>query len=452
MHANASLQEGREELMQQQEELQQTNEELHQQTENLRASEEELRVQEEELRQINAELEERTEAVDFARRALSQKAEELEMSSRYKSEFLANMSHELRTPLNSVLILASLLRENKSNNLTEKQIEYAKIIHKSGSDLLTLINDILDLSKIEAGKVEFNIAEIAIADIAEDMDQLFGEVARQKKIAFSIDRTRLVTHIHTDKDKVGQVIKNLLSNSFKFTPKGGKIELSFEQVGDYLSIAVKDNGIGIAPEKQQLIFEAFQQADGATTRKYGGTGLGLSISKELVRRLNGEIRVQSTTGQGSTFTLLLPLKDEATPLPQAERPVAEEVTVQMETAETVDMEDDRKEIKHGDASILIIEDDASFAEIVRDFAREKGYKAIVALRGDDGLRYAKEFLPSAIILDLNLPVMDGRSILKILKSEKTLQHIPVHVISAEDHPNLPVGVIEGFFPETFRYQ
>ena len=321
MHLLQQVQEQKEELENQQEELQQSNEELFRQAEVLQVSEQELMVQEEELRQINAELIMRNTTVESARTELAAQAKELAINSQYKSEFLANMSHELRTPLNSVLILAQLLAENDQENLTTKQVEYASIIHKSGTDLLELINDILDLSKIEAGKVELLIEETSTSDIVDDMHQLFNVVADQKEIHLTTQVNKDVpAMLWTDRQRLGQIIKNLLSNAFKFTPRGGTVSLSIQlanqapglsadlsratQAG--LAISVSDTGIGISPEKQQIIFEAFRQADGSINRKFGGTGLGLSISKELIRKLGGALGLQSGLGIGSTFTIFLP--------------------------------------------------------------------------------------------------------------------------------------------------
>lgn len=446
----------KEELEHQQEELRQTNEELTRQTEVLQASEEELRVHEEELRQINTELEEKNESIEAARVALGAKAKELEITSRYKSEFLANMSHELRTPLNSVLILANILAENKTQNLNDKQVEYAHIIHKSGSDLLKLINDILDLSKIEAGKVELTFEDVPVQQIASDIEQLFLVIAEEKEVKFTIavDAT-LPQTIHTDVQRLEQVIKNLLSNAFKFTPKKGTVGLRFYHAAEISSlqgrllgkgemvagISVTDTGIGISAVKQQLIFEAFQQADGSTSRKYGGTGLGLSISKELIKILGGEIQVQSKEGEGSTFTLLLPV--HAQPGAQAaEKGVSggEEADLPEKVAETVTeqtrVSDDRHSLSKGDKVMLIIEDDAKFAGIVQDFARNKNYKTIVALQGDEGLYYARKYRPSAIILDMQLPVIDGWSLLKLFREDEAVKNIPVHIISAADESRL----------------
>lgn len=455
-------------LEHQQEELRQSNEELTRQAEILQASEEELRVQEEELRQINAELEERNEAVEVGRQALAQKARELESTSQYKSEFLANMSHELRTPLNSVLILAKMLAENKASNLTGKQVEYANVIHKSGSDLLNLINDILDLSKIEAGKIDMVAENTSVSNMIYDQEQLFSVVADQKevKLVTEVDESVPQT-LFIAKARIEQVIKNLLSNAFKFTPAGGTITLSFRtqkatngftnepllRANRLLLIAVSDTGIGIPAEKQQLIFEAFQQADGSTSRKYGGTGLGLSISKELVKRLGGEMRLQSQEGIGSTFTVYLPLVEPhnvSTPKKQQLAPAAEPreervpmngavAHLQNDVVEQNALKDDRHSLQKGDKVMLIVEDDPTFAAVVQDFARSKDYKTVVALRGDEGIHYARKYKPSAIILDMQLPVVDGWSVLNWLKNDDSLKNIPVHVMSAADEPRSGIG-------------
>ncbi|TWV96830.1 response regulator [Chitinophaga pinensis] len=452
------VQEQKEILETQQEELRQSNEELTRQSEILQASEEELRVQEEELRQINDEMTVQNKALEIARQELSLKAEELEQSSRYKSEFLANMSHELRTPLNSVLILARLLEENKDRNLSSKQVDYAGIIHKSGSDLLKLINDILDLSKIEAGKVEMQIEPVSVSAMVGDLEQLFRVVADEKSIHFSTEIAAGVpATVQTDRQRLEQVVKNLLSNSFKFTPKNGTIQLRVTAAADGVHIAVSDTGTGIPLEKQQLIFEAFRQADGSTSRKYGGTGLGLSISKELMKRLGGEIRLESREGQGSTFTVVLKMdgivpvqKTTDKPLVPAPPPVKEvpaplPVTVTPPPAtEAPQVDDDRDRLSKQDKLVLIIEDDISFATILRDFAREKGYKTIVALNGNDGLFFARKYLPAAILLDMTLPLIDGNSILKILKSNEDLQHILVHVISAGEVSLQVRDKVEGY--------
>ncbi|MFD2569452.1 response regulator [Spirosoma soli] len=450
MNLLQQVQEQKEELENQQEELQQSNDELTRQAEILHISEQELKVQEEELRQINDELLERNKTIEIARKELTEKAKELEINSRFKSEFLANMSHELRTPLNSVLILARLLSENKQFNLTDKQIEYAKIIHKSGADLLELINDILDLSKIEAGKIELVFEEAPVKGIVDDITQLFGVLADEKGIQLSTRVDPLVPKaIRTDKQRLEQVIKNLLSNAFKFTSKGGSVTLSLQLIDQrpasfkgnltmaqqVIAISVTDTGIGIPPEKQQIIFEAFQQVDGSISRKFGGTGLGLSISKELIRKLGGELGLQSEIGKGSTFTIYLPITLTA----EVDQPAptdAPQITLAAipESVAPARPSDDRHSLTPGQKVILIIEDDPAFASIIRDFAREKNFKTIIALRGDEGLQYARQYTPSAIILDMGLPVVNGWDLLKIMKNEDALKHIPVHVISAIDSP------------------
>ncbi len=457
-------------LENQQDELRQTNEDLTRQTESLQASEEELRVQEEELRHINSELEEKNEAIEVARRALSQKAKELEVTGQYKSEFLANMSHELRTPLNSVLILANILAENKAKNLTDKQIEYANVIHKSGSDLLKLINDILDLSKIEAGKIDFQFESVPLKSIVRDIEQLFRVVAEEKKVKFVTQIQASVPEtFYTDKQRLEQVIQNLLSNAFKFTPKNGSVTLSFSNVdaqADFstealrksqqiLLIRVADTGVGIPIDKQQLIFEAFQQADGATNRKYGGTGLGLSIIKELVKRLEGEVRLESEVGKGSTFSIFIP-QHHATNKPESSQAAPTLTVVEpdfsKDIVEQLKIEDDRNGIEKGDLVMLIIEDDPTFAGIVRDLARSKNYKTVVALKGDEGMMYARKYKPSAIILDVHLPVIDGVSILSWLKNEDKLKHIPVHVISGSDESRLLLEGAQAFIQKPVKTQ
>lgn len=432
------VQEQRETLENQQEELRQSNEELTRQTEILQASEEELKVQEEELRHINTELEEKNEAVEMARQALQVKAKELDEISRYKSEFLANMSHELRTPLNSILILANMLAENKTSNLSPKQVEYSHIIHKSGTDLLNLINDILDLSKIEAGKIDIQIEETSISGMVEDVTPPFNVLADSKKLHFTtIVDAGVPKTIKTDKQRLEQIIKNLLSNAFKFTPEGGSIVLHFAVTGDNeadnkLCILVKDTGVGIPADKQRLIFEAFQQADGSTSRRYGGTGLGLSISRELIRILGGQITVASQQGAGSTFTIQVPLQAGAIVSKQAEQPVMVLNKIPDNIPQQTQIKDDRNDILQGDKVMLIIEDDVKFAYILQSFARDRNYKTVVAISGDEGLVCAAKYVPAAIILDLQLPVLDGWSILKTLKANHKLKHIPVHIISVDE--------------------
>lgn len=437
-----------EELETQQEELRTTNEELLHKSEELQASEEELRVQQEELQQTNAELEEKAQlleekniSISQAREAISLKAQELEVSSKYKSEFLANMSHELRTPLNSILILARILKENKPDNLNEDQIKYADVIQNAGTDLLNLINDILDLSKIESGKIDLTIEKVTPQDLKRDMVALFGEVAKNKKIQFNVDLSQeLPAYFTTDLARLEQIIKNLLSNAFKFTPEKGSVTLSLSTASkatsfysnqlklhtdQILSIAVNDTGIGIPVDKQSVIFEAFQQADGSTSRKYGGTGLGLSISKELANILGGEIQIKSEQNIGSTFTLFIPQTLEIKTAPEDVATIAMPDEPVITFTQPVKINADKN-------TLLIVEDDVNFADILKNYAIEKGFNPILAHSGDVGLDLATTMLPSAIILDIMLPVMDGWTILKKLKSNPITKHIPVHMMSAGD--------------------
>ncbi|PYO10444.1 MAG: hybrid sensor histidine kinase/response regulator [Gemmatimonadetes bacterium] len=482
-----------EELRKQQDELKRSNAELEAQAQTLRTSEELLKDQQEELQQVNEELEEKAsllaeqnrkvesknEEVEAARLALEEKAEQLALSSKYKSEFLANMSHELRTPLNSLLILARLLTENKEGNLTPKQVEFAQTILTSGSDLLNLINDVLDLSKVEAGKMDVNPTDVRMSEIKDFVERNFEAIADQKGLDFHVDvNADLPATIYTDGGRLQQVLKNLLSNAFKFTQEG-EVTLTvrraekgrrfqnpaLEAAPEVIALAVSDTGIGIAKDKQRLIFEAFQQADGTTNRKYGGTGLGLSISREIARLLGGEIRVESAENQGSTFTLFLPsryvprqdgpdrdptnvierssasrdAKTTARSAPvraparrdQRRRPTGDALQYRPERRarpQTV-IADDREQIDEGDRSVLIIENDQNFAKVLLDMARDKAYKGIVELDGEAGLRAAREFRPDAITLDIDMPGMDGLEVLDRLKRDAETRHVPVHIIS-----------------------
>ena len=471
-----------EELAYQERELRKINNELTTQSQLLQQSEEELKAQQEELKQMNNELhhkaqllEEQNMEIEDARMGLSFKAEQLEQSNKYKSSFLANMSHELRTPLNSILILAKLLADNKAGRLSDKETEHAKIIQKSGSDLLTLINDILDLSKIESGKVELQHDKFLVASLAEDMQLLFREFAFEKGIEFHVTI------------RIEQILKNLLSNAFKFTPKSKLVELSFIiasqeeiyidknllKVESVLKISVKDQGIGIAEANQKLVFEAFQQADCSTSRKFGGTGLGLTICKELAAMMGGEIHLESKENEGSTFTLFIPLEAKIADLeinlnnPEQDSNLAisssqsELIPTNPTSYLLGEIMDDRNEIKAGDRLILVIEDDHVFARMLMNHCHKFGFKAIVALQGDKGLAYAKKYKPYAIILDMRLPVMDGWTVLKELKADSELNSIPVHVISSLDksklgfdlgattYTNKPAhkNVIEGLFTQ-----
>jgi HAMP domain-containing protein/signal transduction histidine kinase/DNA-binding response OmpR family regulator len=437
-------------------ELQQTNQELA----------EKARL----LSEQNIEVERKNREVEQAKLALEEKATQLALSSKYKSEFLANMSHELRTPLNSLLILAQQLSDNPEGNLSGKQVEFAKTIHGSGSDLLTLINDILDLSKIESGTVTLDVSEYRFSNLRNYVDRTFRHMAEAKHLGFTVELAdALPTAVMTDTTRLQQVLKNLLSNAFKFTSHGQvALQISLVTSGwtsDHpnlvhadavLAFSVKDTGVGIASDKLQLIFEAFQQADGSTARKYGGTGLGLSISRELARLLGGEIRVESVVNSGSTFTLFLPYNragfinyDQARqPQPARMAPPPAQVvyanTLQLEN-EVAPMAmsgggmvqvveygtlDDRGLIAPGDPSVLIVEDDAAFAGIVLEFAREKNFKGIVTHLGDSVLSMARDYLPSAILLDLDLPDIDGFTVLDRLKRDPSTRHIPVHVMSS----------------------
>jgi CheY-like chemotaxis protein/HAMP domain-containing protein len=468
-----------EELRSQQQELTETNRRLEQQAQSLQASEERLKNQQEELQQTNEELEERSELlqmqnaeverknreIEQAKLSLEERAQQLALSSKYKSEFLANMSHELRTPLNSLLILAKLLSDNQQGNLDEKQVEFARTIHAAGSDLLSLINDILDLSKIESGMMAVDVDHVTVSELQEYVERTFRQQAKGKGLDFAVEIAPSTPEVlYTDPRRVQQVLKNLLANSFKFTERGSvKLTIakatsgwsadheSLNQSEAVVAFSVTDTGIGIPLHKQRIIFEAFQQADGTTSRKYGGTGLGLSICREIAKLLGGEITVQSSSGKGSTFTFYLPCTYLPASLPGAgagapisprrlEPPRAEPEPVALTEEERLDpnllaegeVKDDRGAIQPGDRTLLIIEDDADFARILLDMAREKGFKGIVAGRGDAGLALARRFRPDAITLDLVLPVMSGWRVLDALKHDAKTRHIPVHIISATD--------------------
>lgn len=443
-----------EELQTQHSELENTNAELEAQAEKLQASEEELKVQQEELQQANQELEERTRLLEERNELILErnieiqhKAEELALSTKYKSEFLANMSHELRTPLNSILLLSRLLSENHQSNLTGDQIEYAQVIQSSGNGLLRLIDEILDLSKIESGKMELEYGDVSVEEMVQNMNDLFQPVAKEKGVQFTTTiEANVLRMIETDGMRVEQILKNLLSNALKFTTQGS-VDLTISEEDGAVSFRVKDTGIGIAKDKQQSIFEAFQQADGSTRRKYGGTGLGLSISRELARLLKGKIDLQSEEGQGSTFTLVLPAKKSGTVLetPAAfVQPLVPSVqqspllpaneTYNQYISDTIPepVPDDREAVTEGDKVILIVEDDTAFAKSVLDFTRQKGYKGIVAVRGDEGIALAAKFKPLGILLDIQLPVKSGWEVMEELKSSPQTRHIPVHIMSSHE--------------------
>jgi signal transduction histidine kinase/CheY-like chemotaxis protein/CHASE3 domain sensor protein len=433
-----------EELQAQHSELENLNTELEAHTQRLQTSEEELRVQQEELQQTNGELEERNRIINDRNEEIQLKAAELEQSTRYKSEFMANMSHELRTPLNSILLLSRYLSENNEENLTEEQTESARVILSSGNGLLDLIDELLDLSKIEAGKMELEYEQIQLGGIASDMQSLFSPIAREKKLELIIDnKFKPADAFETDKMRLEQIIKNLMSNALKFTASGS-VQLSIQPVADdesLIEFAVKDTGVGIPKEKQEMVFEAFKQADGSTKRKFGGTGLGLSISRELARLLGGEIKLTSEPGKGSTFTVILPkVKPATVPLPQParvetalvlqEEPKADERIKHLSPTIPSDIDDDRDTIVKGDKVILIIEDDTAFAKALLGFTRQRGYKGVITVRGDQGVEMALKYHPLAILLDLQLPVMDGWEVMEALKTNPLTKPIPVHIMSS----------------------
>jgi CheY-like chemotaxis protein/CHASE3 domain sensor protein len=452
-----------EELQTQQEELRVANEELAEQSQVLRESQVRLESQQAELEQTNSQLEEQASVLEnqrdelqLAQLSMTERAAELARSNQYKSEFLANMSHELRTPLNSSLILAKLLADNKPGTLNEEQVKFAQTIFGAGNDLLALINDILDLSKIEAGKVEVQPESLVIARTVETLSRGFEPLARERRLSFTYTvEPGVPEHLETDPQRLGQILKNLLSNAFKFTEKGA-ISLRVAAAPDGRVIfAVQDSGIGIPPEQQEIIFEAFRQADGSTHRKYGGTGLGLSISRDLARLLGGDVTVQSEAGQGSIFTLTLPLQysgpvavdrttQPSTPtrLLQPEPPPGRGAALlpafnfpatvaPVELAPPL-VEDDRSRLATDSRTILIVEDDLRFAAVLRDLARELGFLCVATHAGGDALAAAQRFKVHAIILDMNLPDRSGLEVLNELKRNPGTRHIPVHVVSVAD--------------------
>jgi hypothetical protein len=433
-----------EELQTQQEELQQTNEEL----------EEKAR----QLTQQKTEVERKNQEVELARQELEEKAEQLALTSRYKSQFLANMSHELRTPLNSLLILSRQLADNRPGNLEVKQVEYARTIHQAGADLLELINEILDLAKIESGTMAVELAEVRFDALRDHVERTFRQVAEERGLDFAIElEPGLPDAITTDELRLQQVLRNLLSNAFKFTEQG-QVTLKVSSVArdteqPRIAFAVEDTGIGIAPDQHRIIFESFQQADGGTARRFGGTGLGLSISREIANLLGGTLAVDSEPDKGSTFTLTLPARyqlrelprrqNRSTLLPALEIPARPAEPAPAAAPLSPSIPDDRATIGSGDQVLLVIEDDPSFASVLRDLARERGFRAVVAAGGAEGLELARRMRPHAITLDLRLPDMDGWFVLDQLKHGEQTRHIPVHIISArsEVHRGLEHGAI-----------
>jgi len=428
------------ELQAQQKELQTTNEQLAQKAQ--------------QLAEQNAEVERKNQEIEQARRALEEKAKELALTSKYKSEFLANMSHELRTPLNSILVLGQQLTENPGGNLTPKQVEFARTIHGAGTDLLNLISDILDLSKIESGTVSVEAEEVFFASVLEAIGRPFKHEAENKRLSFEIHTDpHLSRSLVTDSKRLQQVLKNLLSNAFKFTEQGG-VRLSvgatssgwsedhpiLSKAASVIAFEVADTGIGIPTEKQRIIFEAFQQADAGTSRKYGGTGLGLAISRELASLLGGEIQLRSTPGKGSTFTLYLPqtyVGPSAALLGGREGRSSDATPLQLSAVNVVErpaehIEDDRENLQPDDTVLLIVEDDPHYARVLLDLARDRGFKVLVAMRGADALALAREFHPSAVSLDVFLPDMLGWTVLNHLKQDPATRHIPVQMLTLDE--------------------
>lgn len=453
-----------EELQVQQEELRQNNEELEEQTRVLKQSEAFMQSQQEELRVINEELEERTKSLELQKKdivsknkkleqvqeEMEQKAKDLEAVSKYKSEFLANMSHELRTPLNSIIVLSQLLSENKEiSNLTDKQLQFINTIHSSGGELLKLINDILDLSKVEAGKLEINFEEVNLNELIQHERSKFGPIAEKNGLYFNIEiEDGAPSRIISDFQRLQQIINNLLSNAFKFTHDGG-ITLAISSVyktdngKSLFDISVKDTGIGISAEKREVIFEAFKQSDGTTSRKYGGTGLGLSISRQLAQLIGGSINLDSIEGKGSTFILTIPhnIHDKNIEVE------TQNDKYQYKSKEVIvknDFKSKKEEKEDSDKVLLIIEDDRNFSNILRELAEERGYKCKIAFSGLEGIRLAKETRPDALLLDIDLPDINGWKIIDSLKKDCTTADIPVHIISGKEESKSikrPEGVV-----------
>ena len=469
--ALAETQQLNEELQVQQEELRTANEELEEQSRVLEESQTNLENQQAELEQTNDQLAEqalnldqKNSALTLAQEELRARALELERASRYKSEFLANMSHELRTPLNSSLILAKLLSDNTQGNLNDEQVRFAKTIYSAGNDLLQLINDILDISKVEAGKLDLVPEEVPLRRTVEALTMVFEPLAMQKKLAFRVDIDQSVPGtLHTDRQRLAQILKNLLSNAVKFTDRG---EVSLKVTGGEdgtVRFIVADSGIGIAQDQHDRIFDAFHQADGTTSRRFGGTGLGLSISRDLTGLLGGSLKVDSKPGVGSTFTLCLPrhlmVAPGAAPLAQqaavSMAPVAPAAAEPEPSAAEPTFSDDRDQPQApGARTVLVIEDDPEFARILYQLARDMDYRCLVALTADQGLRLATEQAPHAILLDMRLPDRSGLSVLQTLKERPETRHIPVHVVSSQDNGGeaLHLGAIGYALKPTTREQ
>lgn len=460
-----------EELQVQSEELRVNNDELEAQSRELQDTAARLEAQQSALEQSNAELEAQTRALEMqrdelarAQGSLEQQAADLEQASRYKSEFLANMSHELRTPLNSLLIMARLLAENRAGNLSAEQVRHAETIETSGNDLLTLINDILDISKIEAGKLELQPRRVRIAPVLEKLKAVFGASATAKGLSFRIEQTAGAPgEIETDPQRLEQVLKNFLSNAIKFTMKG-EVALGVSRRADgRIAFTVRDTGVGIPAEQQQVIFEAFRQADGTISRKFGGTGLGLSISRELARLLGGEVMVESVPGEGSAFALVLPeaydpaLVQTPAPLPSPSPAPVKPLPSNPKPGRRRSVEpceDDREKLSGDSRVILIVEDDPVFARILCEIAHELGFQCLIAGTADEGALLARQYTPNAVILDMNLPDHTGLSVLDRIKRDVRTRHIPVHVVSVDDDSQaaLSSGAVGYLFKPVKREQ
>lgn len=442
----AETQQLNEELQVQQEELKTANEELEEQSRVLKESQAHLETQQAELEQTNEQLSERTDALDRkndelmqAQQELQARADDLQRSSKYKSEFLANMSHELRTPLNSSLILAKLLAENGEGNLSAEQVKFAESIYSAGNDLLNLINDILDIAKVEAGKLEVRPETTQLERLVEGLRGMFLPLAEHKGLAFEVKvEPHVPVTLFTDRQRLEQILKNLLSNAIKFTDHGQVSLTISHQAGTGIVFAVRDSGIGIAADQQQAIFGAFHQVDGSSNRRYGGTGLGLSISRDLAHLLGGQISVDSNPGQGSVFSLSMPERYEAEaeevvrPAVDALPPTPKVATAAAPKLPAPTFADDREHAPFGNRCILVIEDEPNFARILFDLAHELGYSCLVAQAADEGFALAAQYIPDAILLDMRLPDHSGLTVLQRLKELAATRHIPVHIISVED--------------------
>ncbi len=454
--ANERLKEEQMHVQQQSEELQQQNEEMQQQSEELQQTNEELQQQQEQLENQRTELQIHNEQLTVIQTDLEEKAEELGKASKYKSEFLANMSHELRTPLNSIILLSDMLRRNSSKNLSEKEVQKCSIVYQSGNDLLNLINDILDISKIEAGKMSVNIYDFHTGDLLSHIKPLFEEIARQKKLDFIVD-DQLGIELFNDRDKIGQVLKNFLSNAFKFTKKGNvTLRISKSNHAKLpVKISVIDSGIGIPQNKQKVIFEAFQQVDGSVSREFGGTGLGLSIARELTGMLGGEVHLSSEHGKGSEFYMLLPIENHieeedakkrkldvvydkkrkpraATNIKNLEQAKEKITKSKYKRVAQLAIEDDREKVQQNDDIILIVEDNIDYANSLVEISRGLGFKSVIAVSGKEFWEDVEYFNPLGVLLDLGLPDITGAELLEQIKNKPKYRHIPITIVSARD--------------------